>query len=183
MTNVVNVIRKVEMQKNNLFFIDAETDGLYGKFLTVAIIVTDNNLNEIERAYFGIRKEDMDVKSKWVIENVLPILGEYDEVNSEGELLDKVWELWRKYADNAYAVANVPIPVESRLFAKCVEKDLSNREFQGPFPLIDISSMLLAKDINPLEERGILIGEHSKGNVHNALYDVEVMIKIYRKII
>ena len=171
------------MSKNNLFFIDAETDGLYGKFLTVAIIVTDNNLNEIERAYFGIKKENMDVKNQWVIENVLPILGEYDEVNSEEELLDRVWEVWMRYASDAYAIADVPVPVESRLFLKCVERDSSNREFQGPFPLIDISSMLLAIGRDPLEDRNLIADADSSEVKHNALNDVEVMIRIYGRII
>ena len=29
------------MMKKNTFFVDAESDGLYGKFLSVAVLVTD----------------------------------------------------------------------------------------------------------------------------------------------
>ena len=45
------------LDKKTLFFIDAETDGLYGAFISVAIVVLDPECNEIERHYLGIKKE------------------------------------------------------------------------------------------------------------------------------
>jgi hypothetical protein len=32
----------------NYFFVDAETDGLYGSFLSVAVLITDNTGKELE---------------------------------------------------------------------------------------------------------------------------------------
>lgn len=37
--------------KKELFFVDAEMDGLYGTFLSIAVIVTDYEGNELERHY------------------------------------------------------------------------------------------------------------------------------------
>ena len=45
--------------QTKFLFIDAETDGLYGSFLTVGLVVTDDAGNMIEKAYYGIKKENM----------------------------------------------------------------------------------------------------------------------------
>lgn len=45
--------RECKMQTKFLF-IDAETDGLYGSFLTVELVVTDDAGNMIEKAYYGV---------------------------------------------------------------------------------------------------------------------------------
>ena len=42
--------------QTKFLFIDAETDGLYGSFLTVGLVVTDDAGNMIEKAYYGIKK-------------------------------------------------------------------------------------------------------------------------------
>lgn len=170
----------------NLLFIDAETDGLYGPFISVAIIVTDSDCKEIERFYYGIKRENLNIKTQWVIENVVPYLGEYEECESEHELLKKVWEVWSKYKDTSYAIADVCFPVEARLFERCVGEDLA-RYYEGPFPLLDLSSFLYAKGVDPLIDRKKLVDEDTllrlsrEGRQHNALYDIEIAIEIYKK--
>ena len=49
--------------QTKFLFIDAETDGLYGSFLTVGLVVTDDAGNMIEKAYYGIKKENMMISS------------------------------------------------------------------------------------------------------------------------
>lgn len=170
------------MINKNLFFIDAESDGLYGKFLSVAVIIVNNEMEEIERHYWGISKENLNIKSKWVQDNVLPIMGDYEKCRSETELLENVWHMWEIYKDNAYVVADVIYPVETRLFEKCIQLSAKEREYQGPFPLIDLSSALLAKGIDPLKKRDELV-ERKGRTQHNALNDVEMSIEIWRRYI
>ncbi len=172
-----------EWKGKNLFFIDAETDGLYGPLISVGVVVTDHLCREIERAYYGIDKEKLEVHDPWVKENVLPILGDYVNVSDEKELLAKVWELWDKYRENAYAVADVGYPVEMGLFSKAVKADPDDRKFKGPFPLLDISSILLTKGIDPLTDRKSLIKITSEDKQHNALFDVEMSIELWKKYI
>ena len=178
----------MEDQKK-LFFIDAETDGLHGPFISVAIIVTDAECNEIDRKYFGIKKDNLKILDKWTMEHVVPYLGDYEECLDENELLDAFWIEWTKYKDEARAVGDVVFPVEARLFQKCIDKNKLDRCFQGPFPLLDISNMLYANGVNPLIERSLYLKEHniildvnnSNFDVqHNALYDVRVMIEVYK---
>ena len=102
--------------QTKFLFIDAETDGLYGSFLTVGRVVTDDAGNMIEKAYYGIKKENMMISDVWTRENVFPVLGDYEACEDEAELLEKVWAFWMKYREEAYAAADVMYPVESRLF-------------------------------------------------------------------
>ena len=83
--------------QTKFLFIDAETDGLYGSFLTVGLVVTDDAGNMIEKAYYGIKKENMMISDVWTRENVFPVLGDYEACEDEAELLEKVWAFWMKY--------------------------------------------------------------------------------------
>ena len=167
--------------KNKLVFVDAETDGLYGGFLTVALMATDFSGQEIERAYYGIRNDKINITDSWTTEYVLSILGEYQSCEDERELLEKVWTFWVKYADDAYAIADVAFPVESRLWAKCVSVDEQKRKRMAPYPLLDLSSLLLARGYDPLVERKSILQKIPKGIMHNAMYDVEVSVMIWRE--
>lgn len=168
--------------RKKLVFVDAETDGLYGTFLTVGMKVTDEKGYEIDRAYYGIKRENMHVTQAWVQENVIPILGEYEPCESEEELLEKAWGFWMKHREDAYAVADVPYPVEFRLFEKCVEKNPQERAFLAPFPLLDLASVLWANGIDPLADRIDLLEEDTQTKQHNAYADVEMSAKILQKI-
>jgi len=51
--------------KKNLLFIDAETDGLYGDFISVAMKLIDISTGEeIDKAYYGIAKEKLCITEK-----------------------------------------------------------------------------------------------------------------------
>ena len=174
---------------DKLFFIDAETDGLYGPFLSAAVIITDMNCNVIERAYYGVNVKNLSIIEAWTKDNVIPVLGQYTECENECELLEQIWKLWESMNGKAYAVGDVIYPVEVRLFQKCIEKNLTERCAQGPFPFLDISSMKYCKEIDPIayieDERFVHLNadtviNNKSQSVHNALYDVEVMIAEYK---
>lgn len=177
-----NVLEVSNNMNRNLVFIDVESDGLYGSFLTVALVATDIKGNEIERAYYGIKKENMKITEPWVQENVVPILGDYENCENETELLQKAWDFWSKYRENAYAVCDVGFPVEARFLAACVGLDSKENTFKAPFPLVDISSLLLAKGIDPLIERTKFLGISENELVHNAMFDVEMAILIWKRL-
>ena len=175
-------------KQDRLFFIDAETDGLYGAILSVAVIITDINCNELKRAYYGIRRTKLAAANEWTRENVVPVLGEYTEFDSEPELLEAVWSLWEELDGSAYAIGDVIYPVEAGLFRKCIELNPEDRYYKGPFPLLDISTVRYCKGLDPagvgsaasadaLSESS----ERSKAR-HNALYDVETMIREYKSL-
>jgi hypothetical protein len=172
------------MEKDRLFFVDAETDGLNGNYISIAIIVTDLDCIEQERYYYGIDKNRLCVSDEWTKKNVIPIMGSYAEKADEQELLESFWSVWMKYRDRAYAIGDVIYPVEARLFQRCVYKDVNDRGYYGPFPFIDLSSILFAHNIDPLSEREQLTSKEFKNESiqHNALYDVEMTIDIYKNL-
>ena len=169
------------MLKNKFFFVDAETDGLYGNIISVAVIITDGDCKTLSTHYMGVRKENLVVTNQWVRENVVPKLGDYTPYESEYDLLEAVWTLWHE-SGATWAVADCCCPVESHLFRKCVEHNPEERMFQGPFPLVDIASMKVAKGLDPiatLQE----YAHRNGGEQHNALYDVETTIMEYRALL
>lgn len=172
--------------QTKILFIDAETDGLYGSFLTVGLVVTDDAGNIIEKAYYGIKKENMMISDVWTRENVFSVLGDYEACEDEAELLEKVWAFWMKYREEAYAAADVMYPVESRLFMKCVMNNESERKYLGPFPMLDLSSLLMAAGYDPLIDRAELLDEDEKqmmaNKTHNALNDAEMTAAIWFKL-
>lgn len=169
--------------KRNLLFIDAESDGLYGPFLSVAIVAVNGDGEELERGYYGIAREKMQVSDPWVREHVVPLLGDYEPCENEQELLEKVWNFWCRYLEGSWLVADVVYPVESRLFEQCVARNAGERMWLAPYPLLDLSSMLYAVGIDPTEERVKLVGDQRDVYSHNALWDVELSVEIWKKYI
>lgn len=165
-------------------FIDAETNGLYGTFLSVAAIALDDNGEETDAFYGTLRNPEKYVTSEWVRENVLPYLGDAvradDYYDSEKELVEAFYSFYLQHRDSD-VIADVPHPVESRLFISAAENDLEEREFQAPYPLMDLSSMLYAKGYDPLIERRSVV-DCSDLRLHNSFDDVRMSIRIWKKL-
>ena len=166
-------------------FIDAETDGLYGSVLSVASIVCDEEGRQVDSFYGFLDCHSDEIKDDWVKEHVYPYLKQDGnnsyEYKSEKEMLSAFWSFYRNSGE-CYCIGDVIYPVEAHLMRRCVEMDLNERIFQGPFPFLDLSSMLYAKGIDPNIERRQLV-DCSKYRLHNALDDVRMSIDIWKKYI
>jgi hypothetical protein len=135
-----------------IFSVDAEVDGLYGTAFAVAVTVREDG---VEIARFEARTPDEGVTNPWVRENVLPALAGWVPTHSSSEELEEAF--WAFYALHALeagewgpsprkdvaVIAMFGSPVESGLFRRCVERD-SSRTFQGPYPLHEVGTLLLA---------------------------------------
>ena len=165
----------------NRFYVDAECDGLYGAFLSVAAMVTDENGKELDRFYVSVRANESDIQTDWVREHVLPYLANADEiVNTEDELLDSFWEFWMKHRESAVCIAYVQYPVEARLFSQCVMKAAEERTFLGPYPLYDLSTLLVARGLDPDPDMAALSGMEL--TEHDAMNDVRMIAKVWEKL-
>ena len=61
------------------------------------------------------------------------------------------WDIWMRWKDHITAmVADCAWPVEVRFLIMCVDDDIGAREWQGPYPLHDLASMLLILGKDPL---------------------------------
>ena len=163
-------------------FVDAETDGLYGPFLSVAALVTNDAGAELDRFYKAVRVELDSIRSAWVAENVYPFLSGAEElVTDESSLLEAFWSFWMRYREHALCVADVQTPVEARLFDRCIRMDPAVRNLLGPFPFFDLSTLLLARGIDWDADRKALSGLSLPQ--HNALNDVRITAAIWHKLL
>lgn len=87
----------------------------------------------------------------WVMANVPPMMAGFE---SPKELRAEFWEMWVGYKKwGALLVADCCWPVEARFLAACVDDAPLTREWEGPYPLHDLASIILAKGGDPLATR------------------------------
>ena len=149
------------------FSFDVETDGLYGEPFAIAAVVMNEEGRELDR--FCEKCVAPGVEDPWTRENCLPYLTEIPDCESRAALRRHFWAFYSRYREECVIVADVPYPVEAGLLRRCVEENLEERKFQGPFPLIDVASVLFAKGIDPLTDRLAFSGW--KGKRHHPLDD------------
>lgn len=113
----------------------------------------------------------------WINENVIPNL---PEVNCESlaELRDWFWEIWIKWkSEGAYMVSDCAWPVETNFLSDCV-KNSNDRNWTGPYPLIDVSSILLSIGKDPVGNYGRKDNELPEHNpLNDARQSARVLIK------
>lgn len=165
------------------FFVDAETDGLYGGVIAIGAAVYDGHWKEVDHFFGMVDLKHASVTDEWVKENVIPVLqGETSRCYaSEDQLLDAFWEFWLKHRENSLCIADVAYPVETGLFRKCVLKNERERRFLGPYPLLDLSTALYVRGYNPLVNRIELSGE-SDLKRHHPLDDARLAARLWRMI-
>ena len=163
------------------FFVDAESDGLYGAFLSVAAMVTDEAGAELDRFYASVRISLDRIGSAWVRENVYPDLKNAEIFfDTEAEMLAAFWSFWMEHRADSVCIAYVQHPVESRLFTRCVMINEAERAFLGPFPLYDLSTLLAANGLSFNADMQALSGLNLKA--HDAMNDVKMMAAVWNKL-
>lgn len=132
---------------NFIVSFDVESNGLHGEGFAVAGCVLNLQTEKIEDTIYLVCPIDM--PTDWVKQNVLPILRR--ETHKSARLMrDAFWEwLIDHKFDDCLVMADVAYPVETRFLAECQDDDLVNREWAAPYPLFDVSSLLLAAGFNP----------------------------------
>jgi len=154
--------------------IDAETDGFYGHAFAIGAVVMSDGYKV---AQFQGRCPDNIVSNQWVKDNVLPALQEMDITHSTPEILEEAfWQFWLLYSDDYDPIAHCASPVETGLFRRCVERDLENRMFLGPFPVMhDVGTLLMLQghpgdQVDAYNEK-YLLNVPFEGSTHHPLYD------------
>jgi len=130
----------------NIFVLDCETDGLYGDCFAVGVFVLSSNGLIIDK-FSGISKIE-EITNEWVKENVLSELDGLKKFPTRLEMRNQFWDFWMKYKDSCIAIADIGVPIESAFFKQCVLDDLENRQWDAPYPLHEIATLLLSKGID-----------------------------------
>lgn len=162
----------------NIFCFDAETDGLYGEAFAIGAVVM-NEFGEI-LDQFAQKCLTPEIKSEWVKENCLPHLTEIEDCESRTMLRANFWNFYMQHRESCLIMADVAYPVEASLMRRCIEDAPGEREFLGPYPLIDISAMFVAHGIDPHTERMEFAGVN--GTAHNPLDDAVISARCALKL-
>ena len=136
----------------NIFSFDCETDGLYGETFAVGVFVLSPEGLIIDK-FSGISQVE-EVTNDWVKENVIPNLEGLQKYPTCKQMRNAFWKFWMKHRGTGEkslctAIADFGIPVESGFFKQCVLDDLDNRQWNAPYPLHEVETLLIAKGVEP----------------------------------
>lgn len=171
-----------------IFAVDAETDGLYGRTIAIgavcgadvfhARIPMDNPSARASESGYSSWRPNSHIKNDWVRDNVIPVIWRIStEYPSSEALEEEFWQFYRQHANGATVIAHCAAPVEASLFRRCIEPVLFERAFQGPLPLHDLGTLLLALGEDPASDDAYM-AKHGltppPGRAHDPLYDARV---------
>jgi hypothetical protein len=152
------------------FVFDVESVGLHGEGFAVGIVVVNDEHRLMDehllacpmRTAKRISHED----AEWCLENI-PEMPQTHECpwQIRNEFL-RIWKKWKP--GGAIMVADCNWPVEARFLNQCIDDNPTHRANLGPYPFVDLGSILLAKGLDPTAEFAREPNELPK---HNPLYD------------
>ena len=130
---------------------DVESIGLHGEGFAVGYVVINSVGETLEEATIACDPDQADGKSenrKWVAENVPVMTATH---HTPFDVREDFWSAWLRWKEQgAVLVADCCWPVEARFLAACVDDAKRLREWEGPYPLHDVASVLLALGRDPL---------------------------------
>jgi hypothetical protein len=160
------------MFQNKFMVFDVESIGLHGEGYAVGFVVVDAEGNKLDEGLYachpyGARgsKEDFE----WVEKNAPSIPPTHE---APWLMRAAFWRKWMQWKSDGVTIllADCAWPVEARFLTQCVDDSPLARKWDGPYPLHDLASFLLANGRNPLEKYGRIEGELPE---HNPLCDAK----------
>lgn len=162
--------------KHELFFVfDCESVGLHGETFAVGYVVVDRDGDERDKGLYvadwRLAGQNATAESiLWIKENIPVMEVTHRDLDIIREQFWFRWLYWKERG--AVMAADVPWPVEARYLLTCVG---ASNPFAGPYPLIDIASVVLATGGNPLEA---LPRNPNELPAHNPLNDARQSARI-----
>lgn len=138
------------MQPPFLVFFDVESVGLHGEGFAVGWVVVDAEGELQEERRWACPPETAagaDSDRAWVAANVPPLAATHDSPSALRAAFWDVWQGWRERG--AWLVADCPWPVEAGFLSACVKDQGPSAHWQGPYPLLDVSTLVMAAGRDP----------------------------------
>lgn len=159
-----------------VFVFDVESLGLHGEGFSVGGGCYELNGEVLWEFLYATNPEAVigdDDDRDWVKKNVPKV--DYDCFGPL-QVRRAFWKEWERAKEmNALMFAECNWPVEANFLRACVNDDLENRKWCGPYPLHDVATFLLAKGFNPMAIYPRL--EHELPN-HNPLCDARQSMRL-----
>lgn len=155
---------------------DVESVGLHGEGFAVGYVVLDRELEINETGLFACDwKAARGNKSgiEWC-ERELPGLAWTH--TSPRAVRKAFWERWMTWRScGGVLVAECGWPVEARFLAECVDDDPLSREWHGPYPMVELATLMEARGLDPMKPWDRLAEEMP---AHNPLADSRLSARI-----
>ncbi len=150
-------------KQTKILCLDVESNGLHGEAFAVGAVLIDCTGKIIDE--FSGRCPIKGEVDEWVQKHVIPVLSDMPEDYKTAKAMRTAFWDWYKPAKEQadYVMVNNGYPVETRFLAQCQDDDLAERYWDHPFPLLDLSSMLLQIGIKPLAVRYQLVEDELEG--------------------
>jgi hypothetical protein len=175
---MVNILKVPKINKDTtILSFDLETNGLHGEAFAVGAVVMNADGEVIDE--FTGRTKLIGKVDEWVEKNVLPVITDIPETHSSDKhLRDNFWSWFVKAQENSdYVLVSNGYPVEYRFLIQCQEDDLEKRYWDHPFPILDLTSILVAKGVASKEAKiKVMSSKKPKvaGAPHHPVYDAKV---------
>lgn len=135
---------------------DVESIGLHGEGYAAGYVVVDGDRQELQAGRFACDPRFANGTWKgreWVAANVPPLEETHLTPHAVRDAFWGLWQLWK--GRGAVLAADCPWPVEARFLAACVDDARGTtasgpRDWEGPYPLVDVASVRLAAGLDPL---------------------------------
>ena len=144
----------------NILSFDVESNGLHGEAFAVAGVVINDAGHTSSQIV--LRCPIIGLVDPWVNDNVLEPMANIAQTHPEASSMRTAFWAWfiPAQANSQLVVCANPYPVEARFLIQCQEDDLPNRQLNHPFPLYDLSSMLLTLGYPTRPQRRAFIDTH-----------------------
>lgn len=139
---------------------DVESIGLHGEGFAVGWVVVDESGNELDSNMAATSPDAASGGQEgrlWVAQNVPRLAVTHDWPRDMRTFFWEAWQYWKK--KGAALVADCAWPVEARFLCACVDEAPDTRTWEGPHPLHDLASIMLANGADPLKTRDRLPNE------------------------
>ncbi|MFI5240151.1 MAG: hypothetical protein ACHQUB_00360 [Candidatus Saccharimonadia bacterium] len=149
-----------EITRDTIFLsIDVESNGLQGDAFAVGAVLLRADNTKLDD-FLG-RSPITGKLDPWVKKNVLPPMKNVPEdYKSAKDMRNGFWSWFRIAKERAdYVLVDNGYPVEARFLITCQQDDLEDRYWDHPFPLLDVSSLLIQIGVKPLAIRTEFVAE------------------------
>ena len=155
---------------------DLETNGLHGEAFAIGAVLVNSKGEVLDK--FTARCPINGNVDEWVKVNVLPAIENMRQTHDHAKSLrSDFWEWYLKTEPQSdYVLVSNGYPVEYRFLMQCQEDDLDNRYWDHPFPILDLTSILLATGHDPSSKSQLITRIIREGNFarHNPLDDATI---------
>lgn len=168
-------------KQTKLLSFDLESNGLHGKAFAVGAVVMGADGHIYDE--FMARARLTEKVDEWVKDNVLPAIADMPITHDNYEGLREAFWGWYLLAEPQadYVLVNNGYPVEYRFLLDCQDANLEERYWQHPFPLLELSSMLIMTEHGSGYNKRLLkstLDEDYGRKLHHPLEDAKMAVKI-----